>query len=187
MKNADDLQQETLVARVPAEMKRRFVAQARRRKKKPSELLRLLVTQELGAGMDREGEMDEDGRADDTLMVRATVRMSSAVKNAVTKRAGEAGLKPARWMSALIQSNVTSPPVLLEEQTLAILAMNRELNAIGRNINQIAKNLNEHFHDVESVRLDLLTLLSADIREAKTMIHALVQASQRSWEVGGDG
>ena len=90
-------------------------------------------------------------------------------------------MPPSRWVSALVQSNVTKHPVLLSDELRGVLASNRELAAIGRNINQIAKAINEAFHETERVRLDTLAEVAKAINQNKSAIRVLVQARKQAW------
>jgi hypothetical protein len=87
----------------------------------------------------------------------------------------------SRWISALVQSNLTRHPVLTETELLAIEASTRELAAIGRNINQLARALNETYFQTERIRLDRLNELSRNITQTREAIGALVRASRNSW------
>jgi hypothetical protein len=87
----------------------------------------------------------------------------------------------SRWISALVQLNLTRRPVLTETELLAIEASTRELAAIGRNLNQLARVLNEAYFQTERIRLDRLDELSRCVTKTRAAISALVRASRNSW------
>jgi hypothetical protein len=88
----------------------------------------------------------------------------------------------SRWLSSLVQSNLTGQPVMSTAELQALKTSNRELAAVGRNINQIAKALNQAFYETEKVRIDTLAELAAVIDANSKAIWALVRASQNAWE-----
>lgn len=112
---------------------------------------------------------------------RKTVWMPAFLMRAATERATGKGMSFSRWISALVQSNLTRRPVLTETELLVIEALTRELAAIGRNINQLARALNEAYFQTERIRLDRLNELSRNITQTREAIEALVQASRNSW------
>jgi hypothetical protein len=87
----------------------------------------------------------------------------------------------SRWISSLVQSNLTSQPVLTEAELLIVEASTRELAAIGRNVNQLARAVHEAYFQTERIRLDKLAELSAKITHTRESIDALVRASRNSW------
>ena len=91
-------------------------------------------------------------------------------------------MAPSRWVTALVQSNLTRQPVMSDDELAGLLASNRELAAIGRNLNQIARALNEAFYETERVKLEKLAELRQVITENRLAVRALVRASQNAWE-----
>ena len=171
---------ELIRARVEPALKTAFKKHAKNRKLKESELLRRLVLRELG--MDDDGQtIDVDPEPASVAPDRLTVRLAPVVMEAAKTKAKSQGMPPSRWVSALVQSNVTRHPVLLTDELRGVLASNRELAAIGRNINQIAKAINEAFHETERVRLDALAEVATAINQNKSAIRVLVQARKQAW------
>jgi hypothetical protein len=168
-----------LKARVTPEIKEAFMRRAKARRMTESELLRAVVMAEIGQGLiTPEPAQPGPGQADTK---RLTVRLAAFLLNAGKERAKARGMVLSHWIAALVQSNVSSLPVLTEDELFAVLAANRELAAIGRNINQIARNLNEAFHESERVKLDKLAELAAVIAADRQAIRALVRASRQAW------
>ena len=168
-----------LKARFDAEVHKRFVARAAALKLSESELLRRAVNREL------DGQVEESQPADpepaELDVTRLTVRLPAFVSKAATGRALSLGMKPSRWVAALVQSNVARHPVFTELELQAVEASTRELAAIGRNINQIARALNEAHFQTERVRLDRLDQLTELIRKTRENIRALVKSSRNAW------
>lgn len=118
-----------------------------------------------------------------TKLSQITVRMPASFLITVKNRASSKGMATSRWITALVQSNLLSQPVMSDLEVQALNRNSRELAAIGRNINQIARALNEAFFETERIRLDKLAELTASIAENKTVIRALVRSSQQGWGV----
>lgn len=165
---------------VEPEIKTRFRNQAKARGLSESELLRAVILAATG----------QDGGADQLIkpdaanadLDRMTVRMPCFLMQATKARAKLKGMAPSRFVTALVQSNLTGKPVMTDDELAVLLSSNRELAAIGRNINQIARSLNEAFHETERVRLDKLAELHRVLIENRSVIRALVRASQNVWE-----
>ena len=170
----------TIIARVEPDLKAAFKKHVKSRKLKESELVRRLILRELG--MDDEGHtIEADPELASVTPDRLTVRLAPVVMEVTKTKAKSQGMPPSRWVSALVQSNVTRHPVLLTDELRGVLASNRELAAIGRNINQIAKAINEAFHETERVRLDALAEVAKAINHNKSAIRVLVQARKQAW------
>ena len=168
----------TLVA---AEIKSRFRNMAKVRGLSESELLRVVVLAVTGQEDHSEKPVAPDPEDADTD--RMTVRMPRFLMNATKSRAAAKGMAPSRFVTALVQSNLTKQPVMTDAELAVLQGSARELAAIGRNINQMAKAINEAFYETERVRLNALAELSQAIKENRTAIRALVRASQNAWEV----
>ena len=115
-----------------------------------------------------------------------TVRIPDALIPAIAERAAACGWAPSRWMSALVQSQITKIPVIRNAELLALLEANRELAAVGRNLNQMARHLNGMPHDSEIVKLDLLNAMNSEISSLKKTILTLVAMTNRSWGINDD-
>lgn len=165
---------------VEPEIKTRFRSMAKARGLSESELLRAVILAATGqdGGTDQPTEPD----AEKTDLDRMTVRMPRFLMESTKRRAKSKGMAPSRFVTALVQSNLTGQPVMADDELAVLLASNRELAAIGRNINQIARSLNEAFHETERVRLDKLAELHRALVENRTAIRSLVRASQNAWE-----
>lgn len=165
---------------VEPETKIRFQAIAKARGLSESELLRALVL-----AFDQEGEVLDmqpvKPELDKLDQERITVRMPRFLMEAVNARGRLKGMAPSRFITAMIQSNLTKQPVMTGEELNALQATNRELVAIGRNLNQVAKSLNQAFHETERVRLDYLKELKQAINKNINEIRNLVRVSKNSW------
>jgi predicted HicB family RNase H-like nuclease len=112
---------------------------------------------------------------------RFTVTLPAFLYQAAQARAKASGLKPARWVAALVRANLMQEvPLLAQEQEAAARAIS-ELAAIGRNLNQIARALNLAPHESHRLRLDFLKLLSERIDTVKAALRALINASNGLW------
>ncbi len=168
-------------ARVDEDQKKRFIRKAKTLNMTESELLReiVLAVIDQNNGIDQPIEPD----AENAEAVRVTLRMPRFLREGVELRAKLRGMEAVnRWITALIQSNLTRNPVMTDEEIRELKTSNRELAAIGRNINQIAKALNRDSYDTEQVRLDKLVELSRLVTDNRDAIRALVRASQNTWE-----
>jgi hypothetical protein len=168
----------------------RFLAEQEARGMSESELLRLAL-QTLFESQDctptHAGQVATYPRSlvafcpEELRLKRKTVWMPAFLMRVATERATGKGMSFSRWISALVQSNLTHRPVLTETELLAIEVSARELAAIGRNINQLARVLNEAYFQTERIRLDRLNELSRSITKTRAAISALVRASRNSW------
>lgn len=165
---------------VETETKMRFQAMAKARGLSESELLRALVL-----AVDKEcGVLDMQPvkpDPDNLDQERMTVRMPRFLMEAVNARGRLKGMAPSRFVTAMVQSNLTKYPVMTGEELIVLQATNRELSAIGRNLNQVAKSLNGGFHEAERVKLDKLKELKQAIEKNINEIRNLVRASNNSW------
>jgi predicted DNA binding CopG/RHH family protein len=165
---------------VEPETKIRFQAMAKARGLSESELLRALVLavdQEEGV-LDMQPVKPELDKLDQE---RITVRMPRFLMEAVNARGRLKGMAPSRFITAMIQSNLTKQPVMTGEELNALQETNRELVAIGRNLNQIARSLNGNFYETERIKLDSLRELKQVINKNVDEIRNLVRASNNSW------
>lgn len=165
---------------VETETKTRFRGMAKARGLSESELLRAAVLAVTGQDSGTDQPIEPEPEKADTD--RMTVRMPRFLMEATKTRAKARGMAPSRYVTALVQSNLTGQPVMTDEELAGLNASSRELAAIGRNINQIARSLNEAFHETERVRLDKLAELHRALVENRTAIRSLVRASQNAWE-----
>ena len=166
-------------ARVDPATEAGFVALAAKRGQSPSELLRAIVARELAGG---DGQVDDiEADPENAELRRMTIRVPSFVYQAVSARSVMYGMKPSKWVAALVQSNVSRMPVFSEKELGVLEASNRELFAIGRNINQMARVLNEAHFKTEQVRIEKLAELAAYIRKTRDSIRGLIRASRGVW------
>lgn len=165
---------------VETAIKARFKAAAKARKRTEAGLLRSLVLSVID--QDQGAEQAVKAEPGQSEKERMTVRLPRFLMSAIDSRAKAKSMKPSRWVSALVQSNLMKQPVMAEAELNALLTSNRELAAIGRNINQIAKQLNQAFYEAEKFHLDELGRLGKQIEQNRAAILALVQASQGAWE-----
>jgi hypothetical protein len=135
-------------------------------------------------GQDSDTDQIIEPDAENAEVVRMTIRIPKFLKDGMEKRAKAKGMMLlSRWVTALVQSNLTGDPVMTDAEIIALLASNRELAALGRNINQITKILNGNPYETEQVRLDKLADLSRAIANNRDAIFALVRASRQLWDV----
>ncbi|MGZ5009434.1 MAG: plasmid mobilization relaxosome protein MobC [Methylobacter sp.] len=146
-----------------------------------SELLRAVILAVIDQNTipDHPIELDAENAECD----RMTIRMPRFLKEAIKERAKPKGMVPSRWVTALIQSNLTGQPVMTDAELIALRTSNRELAALGRNINQIARALNRDSYEKEQIRLDRLADLDAAIDKNKKAVRALIRASQNTWGI----
>lgn len=168
-----------LQARVDDATEADFTALAARRGMSPSELLRAIVARELAGGNCQLGDIEVDPENADSR--RMTIRIPSFAHQAVCARATRCGMKPSKWVAALVQSNVTRMPVFAENELRVLEVTNRELFAIGRNINQMSRVLNEAHFKTEQLRIEKLAELAAYIRKTRDAIRGLIRASRGVW------
>lgn len=167
---------------VGLEKKMRFQNLAKTRGLSESELLRVIVK----SSTEQKDETDIISVEPDVTKVdleRVTVRLPRFLMEAARNKAEIKYMALSRWISSLVQSNLTGKPVMTKKELAVLRESNRELAAIGRNVNQIARTLNESFYKVESVRLEKLEELRKEIIENRKAIQALIRASENVWEV----
>lgn len=171
------------MTRVQPSLKAAFERRAKGKGLKASELLRRLVLAEVG-----QVQAVEDSEAlrisGETKLTRMFVRVPVQLKAAIEDRAKIKGMTAARWMASLAQSNLMKLPVMSDKEVNALMALNRELAAVGRNVNQIAKQLNSAVDLIEKSRVDLAGLdrLQKDIELTRKVVRSLMLRSQQSWE-----
>lgn len=158
-----------------------FAALAAKRGTSPSELLRAIVARELAGGICQPEDIEAD--PENAEMRRMTIRIPSFVHQAVCARATVCGMKPSKWVSALVQSNVTRIPVFADKELWVLEVTNRELFSIGLNINQMARVLNGAHFKTEQLRVEKLAELAAYIRKTRDAIQGLIRASRGVWRV----
>lgn len=171
---------------VETEIKTRFRNMAKARGLSESELLRAVVL--AATGQDKGTEQPTQPDPDNAEADRMTVRMPRFLMEATKARAKTKGMAPSRWITALVQSNLTGKPVMSDAELAVLQACARELVATGRNINQIAHAINLantiHPGSFEKSWLPLEKLEEVRIIVAKNRaaIRVLVRASQSAWE-----
>ena len=171
----------TLKARVDQATHERFLALAHARGLTESELLRLAIHREIDSTAPI--RVPAVPLPDQTTPSRVTVRTSAFILSAAQSRAQSQGMALSRWIASLMQSNLSTHPVLTDTEVHAVQTTTRELAALGRNINQIARALNEAPFQTERVRLDSLAELSDKIEHVRQAIRSLVRASRNAWGV----
>lgn len=187
MKKPQKSQSVLLATRVEPSLKESFEAHAGACNLKPSELLRRLLIVELGREPGAQKALPQP-KLQDQKMRQVTLRFPRFILEAAQDRAALKGMKPARWMAALVQSHLDLEPVMTEKEVQLLRGMNRELSAIGRNINQIAKGLNSAVGDIERGRVSLegLEKVIPAISLSRKLISALIRKSQQSWAAVDD-
>lgn len=173
----------TLIARVDDDVKKAFELRARKSGVKASELLRQLVLRELGVHVDDDSPLVVNEVS--AKVERLTVRIPNFVLARAAERGKLKGMPVSRWITALVQSNITRQPVMTDKEINVLRAVNRELSAIGRNVNQVARHLNAALDYGSRVDLDALGRLPVSINNTRKAIHLLIKTSKQSW-VGSD-
>jgi hypothetical protein len=171
-----------LFTRVQPDVRAAFERRAKAKGLKPSELMRRLVLAEIGQGA--AGDSEVLRISGDTKMTRMVMHLPVQLKAAIEDRAKTKGMTAARWTASLAQSNLMKLPVMSDKEVNALLALNRELAAVGRNVNQIAKQLNSAVDLIEKSRVDLAGIdrLQKDIELTRKVVRSLMLRSQQSWE-----
>lgn len=174
---------------VTREVKARFHSLAIARGMSESELLRAVILIVIGETDDAFQPVKPDAKKLD--IARMTVRMPQFLMEAAKERAKSKGMAPSRWVTALVQSNLTRLPVMTNVELTDLQKSTRELGAIGRNLNQIARAMNDAYmsrtmgevlDQAEQVQLDSLASLRLAIKENQEAIRALVRAGKNVWE-----
>lgn len=161
--------------------KQEFKDLATQRGQSESELLRALAVAATTSGQGAEQLVQPDeSRAD---LDRITVRMPRFLMEGTKGRSRAKGMAPSRWISALVQSNLTAQPVMTDAEVEALLASNRELAAVGRNLSQVARALNASSQEIDKVQLATLTELSTAVTVNRSEIRRLVRASRQAWGI----
>lgn len=168
-----------LKTQVHYQIKSDFVARAKAAGRSESELLRLLVLQEIAAEPRTESKVSPDPQ--NAQIKPMTVRLPAFLHAATVERAAARGMAPSRWIAALVQSNLCQTPVMTERELVVLQESSRELAAIGRNLNQIARAMNT-FHALDRVPQAMLSMLTDAVQENRSAIRDLVRASEQAWE-----
>ena len=177
-----------LKTRVAPEFKARFNNAAKAMGLTESEFLRRAAEAAMAgpaAGAIPAAALDPD----DAALVQVTIRMANFLLKAVKARAKANEMAPSRWITALVQSNVTQYPVVKVSDGLALEANERQLAALGRNLNQIAKSMNfansvnPGSFTKEWMPMNRLDHVQADIENTRLVIRALVRTSGNVWKI----
>ena len=166
---------ETIRARVEPDIKLRFSELAKQQGLSESELLRSIVLDLTNQGTPAVQSIKID--TEHLELERLSIRLPRFLMQAAKQNAKTKGMAISRWVSALVQANLTGQPIMTTEEIIVLQASNRELTAIGRNINQIAKVLNESFYRVEQVKMETLNELMQVINTNQAAIRALIRVS----------
>lgn len=142
-------------------------------------LLRILILAALNEGQER-AELAKPADDGQLQKSRHTIRIPTFLFNAVKGRADQKGMTAVKWITSLIQSNLTHNPVMTEKEIMTLQASLRELIAVGRNLNQIARALNLEYEKPTNI-LAILTKLKGQITRHRLTIRSLVKASRNNW------
>ena len=176
----------TIIARIEDETKKRFRNMAKARGLSESELLRAVL--QAATGTDKDDEQPTQPDPDNAEVDRMTVRMPRFLLQAVKARAKRKGMAPSRWITALVQSNLTGNPVMSDTEVAVLQACARELVATGRNINQIAyainlaNTINPGSFEKSWLPLEKLEEVKIVVDKNREEIRVFVRASQSVWE-----
>ena len=177
-----------LKTRVAPEFKARFNNAAKAMGLTESEFLRRAAEAAMAnpaAGAIPAAALDPD----DAATAQVTIRMANFLLKAVKARAKANEMAPSRWITALVQSNVTQYPVVKVSDGLALEANERQLAALGRNLNQIAKSMNfansvnPGSFTKEWMPMNRLDHVQADIENTRLVIRELVRTSGNVWKI----
>lgn len=177
-----------LYARVTPEFKAIFNKVAESKGLTESEFLRQVMraaVADSAAGAIPVATLDPD----DAATAQVTIRMANFLLKAVKVRAAANEMAPSRWITALVQSNVTQYPVVKVSDGLALEANERQLAALGRNLNQIARSMNfansvnPGSFTKEWMPMSRLDHVQADIENTRLVIRELVRTSGNVWKI----
>lgn len=114
---------------------------------------------------------------------RVSLTLPAFVCDLAAVRARSRAMKTARWIAALVQSNLLTDPVLFEDELREVDRTARQLAALGKNLNQVAKALNQAHFETERVKLSELTSLRRAVTESRDAIRSLIRSSRNVWVV----
>lgn len=191
----------SLITRVSQDEHAAFSARAASIGQKPGKLLRTVIRSFLSGEkpeLPRPGTRPKakakamPAHPADAELERFELRLAAFLKSEVKQRAASEGMSSSEWVAALIQTVVTSEPVLTEREAEAVSFANRELAAVGRNLNQIARSMNRaeligvNFSKDEILTLQGISLLNKKIEKIRSLILSLISARNRAWGVADD-
>lgn len=131
--------------RLTAEDEKRFRQRCAENGTTYSEVLKAFVQKYIDTPNSKEAEEPAVPAGGDEFdpFVRITCTLRSSLKNGLASEAKKSGISTSKYVSYLVQSNLTRAPVLTDYELAAVLSSRRELKSIGRNLNQITKSINE--------------------------------------------
>jgi hypothetical protein len=120
----------------------------------------------------------------DGELQRVRLQLPAFLIAGMTERARQLEMRPAAWLAALMQFNLTRVPVLATAELFGLREATRELRAVGHNINQLTRLANEAAligGQHAAPELSALQALSAQIDQLREQVRATVRASQGVW------
>lgn len=176
-----------IACRVDEKTKQDFIKMANNHGLCESQLLELIINKAINS--ETEIEILHHGKVltkTDTDIKQITVRIPSFIMTAAQERAKAQGMATSRWIKSLIQSNLITPPVMIDCAILALEKSDRELAAVGNNLNQIARRLNESIINVESVRIEIIEEVRREVKSVRLAIDELIRVSCNGWSIDND-
>jgi len=167
---------------VTQEMKDQFAAKARELGRTEAGLLRLLIETFLKTNP-VEVEIPAPTETKDNYL---PVRLSSATKGALLKRASEHRMKTGPYVLALLRAHLSQKPSFTEIELEVLRQTNNELTAIGRNVNQIARALNISIDNVHLVKANEMESVARKVKECRDYVRNLIRANLASWGIERD-
>lgn len=131
-----------LKTRIPADMKARFGALAKRRGVKKSALIRQLIANALGEHGSSAAETGIDGHRTPEPR-RLAFRLNSGDRRALRERARAMNTQVSRYLAALVRAHLNHDFRLLAAETASMRALIAELNTISAGLNHLVHAANE--------------------------------------------
>ena len=166
--------------RVPAELKERLGALARRRGVKKSAFVRQLIANALGES----APMEETSVRGQSVQAerRVAIGLNAADRRALRERAAARNVRVSRYLSALVRAHLKNDvrPLAAELATLRELIV--ELNTIGAGLNHLVRAANEGVVWAAPLKETLEKILGEFENLGKTLT-TFGQANREIWQV----
>ena len=129
------------------------------------------------------GRWERQKRKEGYRPARLYVRMEPQDSRLLRERSKARGMASATYASLLLRSHLRGGAPIPKAEYVALRQSIDGLSAVGRNLNHIARTLNQGGRASLPGREEVTAMLR--IAEAlRDHFHALLDANQRSWEVG---
>lgn len=164
---------------VAQEVKDQFAAKARELGRTEAGLLRLLIETFMKTNP-VEVEIPTPTETKDNYL---PVRLSSAAKGALLKKASEHRMKAGPYVLALLRAHLSQKPFFTEIELEVLRQTNNELTAIGRNVNQIARALNISIDNAHLVKANEMESVAGKVKECRNYVRNLIRANLAAWGI----